>query len=391
MTVKKEYSLDHIQKAGEYSIYTTASALYLPKLLQAVLSSKTAVLRNFSENGLLIKPKEDLFQLIKNSGGRKVSETKNDNHIFLYEDRSYLTVDYSSLSNNISISGQTIDHKLIDMVALIKKDYLTLVKNNIVYTIIKTASGLEISNMGDGSSELIRENYRPEVLEDLDYVITAFSKSPPNGRICILSGQPGTGKTYLIRSILKQLDAMFIIVPSNLIDALDKPEFIPLLSSIKRDHQKPIILIIEDGDVCLVPRKNDNISAIASLLNLSDGILGAMIDIKMIISTNAAIKSMDEAIMRPGRLCRNICVSALDYDQANVLYQKLMKDTEANLEFRKHYTLAEVYATFNNIGMETARSFSTRQNHRAIGFSQDKDLTVNSLSDDRTIGFKIDR
>jgi len=387
--MSKEYSLDHIQKAGEYSIYTNASALYLPRLIQALLSSSSAVLRNISEGGLLIKPKEELFQLIENSGGRKVSESKNGVFIFLYEDYSYLSVDCTSATKNCVIVGQTIDPKLIDMAALIKKDYLTSVKNNLVYTIIKTSSGLEISNMGDGSSELIKENYRPEVLEDLNYVIAAFGKSPPNGRICILNGEPGTGKTYLIRSILKQLDAMFLIVPSNLIDALDKPEFIPLLSSIKRDHQKPIILIIEDGDICLVPRKNDNISAIASLLNLSDGILGAMIDIKMIISTNASIKSMDEAIMRPGRLCRNIYVGPLEYEQANTLYHKLMKSTEVNLERRPHYTLAEVYAAFNNIGLEPTKSNQHNHTHKVIGFSNDRDLTINSHKDSRTIGFKI--
>ena len=389
MTIKKEYSLDHIQKAGEYSIYTTASPLYLPSLIKALLSSSTAVLSNINVSGLLIKPKEDLYQLVEKSGARKVADFQSGARTYLYKDKSYLTVDYNSSSKTCTVSGHTINPKLVEMAALIKKDYLSLAKTNLVYTIIKTQSGLDISNMGDGSSELIRDNYRPEVLEDLDYVISSFNKSPPNGRICILNGEPGTGKTYLIRSILKQLDAMFIIVPSNLIDALDKPEFIPLLSSIKRDHQKPIVLIIEDGDVCLVPRKNDNISAIASLLNLSDGILGAMIDIKMIISTNASIRSMDEAIMRPGRLCRNICVGALDYSQANLLYKKLMKDLEVNLEHRKHYTLAEVYAAFNNIGLEPTKT--TSSSNRVIGFSQDRDLTVNSSTDDRTIGFKIDR
>ncbi len=65
---------------------------------------------------------------------------------------------------------------------------------------------------------------------------------------------------------------------------MDSPEFLPLLLRVKDNHEKPIILIIEDGDACLAPRKSDNISAITSLLNLSDGILGSIIDIKMIIT-----------------------------------------------------------------------------------------------------------
>jgi ATP-dependent 26S proteasome regulatory subunit len=223
--------------------------------------------------------------------------------------------------------------------------------------------------MGNASSPFIPSNYLPQVIEDVDFVIKAFGKSPPTGRICILNGEPGTGKTHLIRSMLMQLDCVFLIVPSNMIEALDKPELAPLLIKTKNDYEKPIIMIIEDGDVCLVPRKNDNISAIAALLNLSDGIMGAIIDIKMIISTNAAIKDMDQAIMRPGRLCRNIHIGPLPYEQANQVYQRLMKDDSAKLDSRRYYTLAEIYDKFNNIDV-VATSNGTAKTKQPIGFSR---------------------
>jgi ATP-dependent 26S proteasome regulatory subunit len=137
-------------------------------------------------------------------------------------------------------------------------------------------------------------------------------------------------------------------------------------------------MIIEDGDACLVPRKSDNMSTISSLLNLSDGIMGSIIDIKMIISTNADIKEMDQAIMRPGRLCRNICVGPLPYEQANKIFIRLMNKDDSKLEYRKYYTLAEIYAKANNFdsSAEYQNQFSSK---RTIGFaSPDKDLTINS-------------
>jgi ATPase family associated with various cellular activities (AAA) len=305
-----QYPLDSIANVGSY-YYVGGAALYTPKLLQAVLSSSKNVLRNFAESGVLIKDTSELFALMIKHGGRMVVEKHSGDWVFHFKDNSYVDIDLNKKNKNITISGQYLNNTLTTIVEAIKKDFITKVKTNLIFSIIKDSTGLKISNMGDGSSPLIKENYHPEVLDDLDYVISSFKKSPPPGRICILNGEPGTGKTHLVRSILKELDCVFVIVPSNMIDSLDKPEFLPLLMSVKTDHEKPIIMVIEDGDVCLVPRKSDNISTIASLLNMSDGILGSIIDIKMIITTNAEIKDMDGAIMRTGRLCKNITVGPL--------------------------------------------------------------------------------
>lgn len=365
---KKKYSLDNITEAGGWGAYTTGSALYSPKIVQALLSAKGGKeLQNISVSGMLIKSLDDLFTYMKSLGGKKIIHKTNGDYTFIWED-SFIDIDFNKKSNAVSISGYILDPNLLKMKEVLEKDYVSKIKKNLVFTIIKTNSGFDITNMGDGSSPLITDNYLPEVLEDVDFIIKAFSKSPPAGRIAILNGEPGTGKTHLIRSILMQLDCVFLIIPSNMISSLDKPEFVPLLMKIKNEHEKPIIMIIEDGDICLVPREGDNISTITALLNLSDGIMGAIIDIKMIISTNANIKDMDEAIMRPGRLCRNIHVGALPYEQANRVYRRLTKDDGASLEYRQHYTLAEIYDRFNNIDLITSTN-SMQRSREPIGFS----------------------
>jgi hypothetical protein len=361
-----QYSLDHIANVGSY-YYVGGAALYTPKLLQAVLSSSRNVLRNFNVNGVLLKDISELFSLLISHGGRLVVEKASGDYVYHFKDNSYIDIDFNKKNKNIIISGQYLNRTLTEVIGILEKEFVTKVKANLIFSIIRDSTGLKISNMGDGSSPLIKDNYHPEVLEDMEYVINSFKKSPPNGRICIMNGEPGTGKTHLVRAMLKELDSVFLIVPSNLIDSLDKPEFMPLLLNVKNEHEKPIIMVIEDGDVCLVPRKADNISTIASLLNLSDGILGSIIDIKMIITTNAEIKDMDQAIMRPGRLCKNITVGPLPYEQANKRYQQLTNST-AELAYQRFYTLAEIYSIANNIG--DSRTTSTHQPaRRVIGFS----------------------
>lgn len=365
MPKDKSYPLEGIIEAGNWG-YTTGSSLFAPTVIQALLSAKgKKKLQNISVNGMLVKPLDELFKYFESKGGKCAIAKTSGDYTYVWEE-SFIDIDFNKKTNTISIAGLTLDPKLTQMTEELEKDFVSKVKKNLVFTIIKTSSGFDIKNMGDGSSTLITDNYLPEVLEDVDFVIKSFKKTPPAGRICILNGEPGTGKTHLIRSILMQLDCVFLIIPSNMIESLDKPEFVPLLMNIKNDHEKPIIMIIEDGDVCLVPRKNDNISTIAALLNLSDGIMGAIIDIKMIISTNAEIGEMDSAILRPGRLCRNIHVGALPYEQANRVYQRLTQDEKLHLENKRYYTLAEIYDRFNNIDMQPTASSN---NKRVIGFS----------------------
>jgi len=373
--------LDNIASVGSY-YYVGGAALYTPKLLQSVLSSKANVLRNFNVNGVLLKDISELFSLLIKHGGRLVVEKASGDYVYHFKDNSYIDIDFNKKNKNIIISGQYLNRTLTEIISILEKEFVTKVKANLIFSIIRDSTGLKISNMGDGSSPLIRDNYHPEVLEDMEYVISSFKKSPPNGRIAIMNGEPGTGKTHLVRALLKELDCVFLIVPSNLIDSLDKPEFMPLLLNVKNEHEKPIIMVIEDGDVCLVPRKADNISTIASLLNLSDGILGSIIDIKMIITTNAEIKDMDQAIMRPGRLCRNITVGPLPYDQANRRYQRLT-NSSGNLDYQKFYTLAEIYNAANNVD-GVPRTTSTHQtNRRVIGFSSAprEDAVLNKKSE----------
>ena len=360
-------------------VWGHAPYIYLPTVIQALLASSDEVLHQVRIDGLLIKPLKELQAYFQAKGGRLVVEAEGQEYVYLWKD-SFIDLHVTKKDNTITVSGYLLDSKLHGIVADLERDFISKDKKNLVFTIVKNPdNSLAIRNMGDGSSPLINENYLPQVIEDIDFVIKSFSKSPPGGRICILNGEPGTGKTHLIRSILMQLDCVFLIIPSNMIESLDKPEFMPLLMDIKAEHEKPIIMIIEDGDTCLVPRKNDNISTIASLLNLSDGILGTIMDIKMIISTNAAIGEMDQAILRPGRLSKNINVGALPYDQANQVYVRLMKDSTAKLEYRKFYTLAEIYDKFNNIDLIQTANTPSR---RIIGFDpspeRNPDRSLNS-------------
>lgn len=345
--MKEKSPIVNVIPAGDtvYGVYPLG--LYLPKIYEYHLKTMSP-LEIDSESGTLNVPLEELFKFLEDNGGKKVYSNSGYEYVFSW-DTSMIKITFTEKSKHISAAGYITDPKLMEVFKEVNKRFITKEVKNLIFTIVKTPSGFELKSMGASASiPLIKENYNPEVISNLEFVIDSFKKNPPPSRICILNGDPGTGKTHLIKSLLSQIDNVFIILPSNLISNLDKPEFMPFLLRVKADYEKPIIMVIEDGDACLVPRKSDNMSTIASLLNLSDGILGSIVDIKMIITTNSYIKEIDEAILRPGRLCKNISVDPLPYDLANNVYQRLMADDKVVLEYKKFFTLAEIYAKFNN-------------------------------------------
>lgn len=349
--------------AAGHNIYGVDSiGLYLPGILKYHLDTKSSLEVKYAD-GMLTEPLENLFALLEKNGA-KLGLKIQHKYTYLW-DNSFIVISKTNKNNEISLAAYLTDPKLVELFSFIEKSFISKSKKDLVFSIIKSTFGLEIKNLGNGASPLIKENYNPQVIDELNYVIDTFKKTPPPGRICILNGEPGTGKTHLVRSFLSEIDCVYLIVPSSLISSLDSPDFLPLLLRVKESYEKPIILIIEDGDTCLVPRKSDNMSTITSLLNLSDGILGSIIDIKMIITTNALIKDVDQAILRVGRLCKNIHVGPLPYDQANKVYHKLMGKEDVFLEKRKFYTLAEVYNCFYNKDSNQPMISKTK----SIGFS----------------------
>ena len=80
--------------------------------------------------------------------------------------------------------------------------------------------------------------------------------------------------------------------------------------------------------------------AAANLLNLSDGLLGDAMSIQMVITFNCGLNSIDQALMRPGRLIASHNFDQLDTLSAKLLTNKLGFATD---HIDKPMTLAEIY------------------------------------------------
>ena len=218
-------------------------------------------------------------------------------------------------------------------------------KRGAVFVLVTGRGGLQLQPLGKAGETFQEANYLPEVVESYRHVVVDLNRKNPCGRIAILDGPPGTGKTHMVRALLNEVpEATFILVQASSVNDLGSPDFIPVLMDACRFGT--LILILEDADECLSTRSTSNVAAISSLLNFTDGIFGAMLDIRIIATTNVSMSDIDAAVVRPGRLCRHLHIGRHLPAAAQLIYNRLIKAPGSMGDFEEFrtYSLGDIYS-----------------------------------------------
>lgn len=160
-----------------------------------------------------------------------------------------------------------------------------------------------------------------------------------NPGLYILHGPPGTGKTSYIKHLITSVNKSFLFIPNTLVDALASPDFI----SILHEH-KNSIMIVEDAEKALQKRSSNEYSPVSNLLNLTDGILGDVLNMQVICTLNSPLTIIDEALLRKGRLKGKCYIGELEAEKANQLSKKLGH----NQHFSSKTSLSDVFNTTSN-------------------------------------------
>jgi SpoVK/Ycf46/Vps4 family AAA+-type ATPase len=268
---------------------------------------------------------------------------EEDDDEYYYENKisiSILYKDFSLIKDEVEkIKKYKSEPRLISKIHIISKNHYGFTLKDFNINKVKVDIGL---------------NYGESFVEKNKFIIKSLKDENKSGLI-MLDGLPGTGKSTYIKYLTNKVDKKFIFFPSNMAEELMTPGFIDFML-----NQKGSILVIEDAEKIIRSREGSNNSnAISNLLNVSDGILGDLLKIKIIATHNTKREKIDQALLRKGRLMAEHEFDKLPVESVRKLMDKLkIKYEENQLE---PMTLSDIY----EFGTE---NFSSIKKDNKIGF-----------------------
>jgi hypothetical protein len=152
----------------------------------------------------------------------------------------------------------------------------------------------------------------------------------------MFSGVPGTGKTTFIKYLTQQVpEREFIYIPSAMASVLDDPSLLDTL----QDHKNSILIVEDSEDLIKDRTKSRNANAVSTVLNITDGLIGASLGLSVILTYNCDDSEIDKALLRKGRLLAKYHFDLLNVETA----KKLAEANNLKGEITQPMTLADVF------------------------------------------------
>jgi hypothetical protein len=292
--------------------------------------------------------------------GSEILLAKNDNII------SRINASALSSSKVVSVTlklSSSSENKLEEIVEIIKKLHFERKtednKISVSFTSIGKSGTYQTYNrqIEAPSFNEIVGNYNGDTLKSI--IKLKDGNMEHSGKLLLFHGEPGTGKTYMIRALARHLkekcDFFYILDPEQLFNNMSYMTSL-ILEDGKNEVENPNgithtnceakykFIILEDADEFITEdAKSRTGQALSRLLNISDGFIGQGLKIIFLVTTNEPLNKVNRALSREGRCGAIIKFNKLSKEESI----KWLDKREIKNQVSKDMTIADLYSMIN--------------------------------------------
>lgn len=354
---------------GNYSETTILWSVYqgtAPKRYNISVEENESIKQELKETNLdkfLVKLRERGHR-VELWGSNIIQNDKKtwlESGIFFIDQKTAIFLNDESLTDDAAISflysGESTP-ELYNEVKDILLDCQEVVPLEVYPTFTLVSSKLEFTTMKIKSKKQfdIPAQFNDSFLP-VDQTIQKWIINDNTNGIAILHGMKGTGKSSYIEYLISQYrDISFLYVTKETIEGILANSLYDLIRTFNKS-----VVIFEDCEQ-LIKKRTEYVgnSFISTLLNMSDGILASSCICKFILTFNARITEIDDALLRKGRCVANYEFTQLEKGKTVALLDKLGKKYDAVP--KEGLTLADIY-NYDEVSCE-------KRPTKKIGFTQ---------------------
>lgn len=201
----------------------------------------------------------------------------------------------------------------------------------------------------------IRGNYSATLQPSLDSLVSmTMDEDGEGGKLVLLHGPPGTGKTRFILSLISEWrDWCSASVVTDSDQFFGSATYLNSIVFNSEGMGRWLLIVVEDGDEFInVNGRDSKGQAIARLLNMNDGIVGQGLKLLTLMTTNVNVEELNPAVVRPGRCLANLHFGHFSADDANAwLAERGLEDAGVETEM----SLASLYKRLSDEGIAVAQ------------------------------------